>query len=66
MASMGEKVWSGMDVALYQELCAFTQKLWTPWSEKEAPKGPQSEKEAPKGPSRKRSVSGCSNVLALQ
>ena len=49
MASTGEKVWSGMDVALYQELCASRQKLRTPLTER---------KEAPKGPGGKWSISG--------
>ena len=52
MASTGEKVWSGIDVALYQELCASRQKL-------------QTSQKAPKGPSRKRPVSGRGNVCWL-
>ena len=30
MASTGKKTWTGVDVALYQELCGSRQKLRTP------------------------------------
>ena len=56
MASTGEKIWSGMDVALYQELCASRQKLRTPQTER---------KEMPKGTVGKRPMSGRGNVCWL-
>ena len=40
MTSTGEKIWCGMDVALYQELCASRQKLRTPQRRK-CPREPQ-------------------------
>lgn len=56
MASTGAKSWSGMDVALYQELCASRQKLRTPQMER---------KEVPKGLGVKRPASGRGNVCWL-
>ena len=56
MTSTGEKIWSGMDVALYQELCASRQKLRTPQTEK---------KEMPKGTAGKCPMSGRGNVCWL-
>ena len=34
MASTGQKAWAGMDLALYQELCASRQKMRSPQMER--------------------------------
>ena len=53
MVSTGERAWLGMDVALYQKLCASRQKLRSPQTER---------KEAPMG---KRPMSGRGNMCWL-
>ena len=53
MATTGVKSWSGVDVALYQELCGSRQKLRTPQMER---------KEAPRGPGVKQLAPGWANV----